>query len=112
MPEYNADDLLGQAFVAFGQGTGGIRVRRETITAIRMRYGPLVDEAMKHWEEDAPQALERVRATGRVASLLATQEGRLAITAQDFRDAADLVARREALERGAPTRICQVAPEA
>jgi histone H3/H4 len=109
MPEYTADQLLGQALVAFGQGTGAVRVHRETITAIRTRYEPLVKKAMEHWKEDAPQALERIRATGRVAALLATQAGRMAITAEDFTQAANKVAEDDIRRLGAPTRICQIA---
>ena len=110
MPGYTAEQLFGQAFVAFGQGTGPVRVHSETITAIRARYQHFLSVALEHWEEDAPQALERVRATGRTAAFLAIQAGQTAIGPEDFRRAAELVEDSDFRLRGARTRICQVRP--
>jgi hypothetical protein len=110
MPEYTADDLFGQAFVAFGQGAGAIRVHHTTIREIRSRYERFLERALEHWEEDAVQALERVRATGRLAALLATQDGRTAVSPKDFSVAAERVERADLERLGKLTRICADRP--
>lgn len=108
MPEYTAEQLFGQAFVAFGQGTGAIRVRTATITEIRRRYEHYLKAALENWEADAPQALERVRATGRTAAFFATEKGQTAIGPEDFTRAADLVEESDVRLIGQRTRICRV----
>ncbi len=96
----DVDDVLGQVLIAFGQGTGAMRVPRKTVTAIRARYLAMADKALPRWEEDAVQALERVRAVGRLAAHLAVVRGDTRILAADFFRAAETV------ERDSGTPIC------
>jgi len=94
--------ILYQAFIAFGQGTGGLRVHRTTCHAIHDYYSQLLDRDRNLkklaaerdlWglPENGPQALERVRATGRLAALLAIRQGRADIEPEDFKQAAATV---------------------
>lgn len=94
--------ILYQAFIAFGQGTGGLRVHRTTCQAIHDYYSKLLDgegnqrrlaAAEDLWArpDHGPQALERVRATGRLAALHAVREGRADIEPEDFEKAAAAV---------------------
>ena len=106
MTDITAEEVMGQALVAFGQGTGAVWVHREAVTALRTLYAGYWSGRCRSWEEDAGQALERVRATGRLAALLAIQAGRIAITASDFTTAAGTVreVNRDSAENF--TRIC------
>lgn len=78
------EQILGQFFVAFGQGAGCVRVRRETILAIRERYLAVIETEAHSWEEEAVQVLERVRTVGRLAALIATERGASSIAREDF----------------------------
>ncbi|HEV7515970.1 MAG TPA: hypothetical protein VGR07_06695, partial [Thermoanaerobaculia bacterium] len=81
--------ILGQACVAFGQGTGALRVSREAVAALRERYGAvLTAEVVQQWDGVAVQVLERLRAIGRLAAHLATSAGRTAIGRDDVLRAA------------------------
>ncbi|MGB2713058.1 MAG: hypothetical protein WBC51_02700 [Vicinamibacterales bacterium] len=88
MPDSSAysevEQILGQFFVAFGQGAGCVRVRRETVLAIRDRYIDVIEAESHTWEEEAVQVLERVRTVGRLAALIATERGSSSITREDF----------------------------
>jgi hypothetical protein len=81
------EQILGQFFVAFGQGTGCVRVKRETIAAIRNHYIGMIETYSQSWEEDAVQVLERVRTVGRLAALNSLQQGSSAISPEHFLDA-------------------------
>ena len=106
MSDSTAEEVMGQALVAFGQGTGAVWVHREAVTALRALYAGYMERALQYWEEDASQALERVRATGRLAALLAIQTGRIAITASDVTTAAGMVREVNRDFGGNITRIC------
>jgi len=80
----NPEDVLGQFYVAFGQGAGHVRVRREAIAALRDRYFIPIRTAPVRWEAVANNVLSLVAQVGRLAALLATQNGRTAISADDF----------------------------
>ena len=106
MSDITAEEVMGQALVAFGQGTGAVWVHREAVTALRALYAGYMERALQYWDEDAVQALERVRATGRLAAHLAIQDGRLAITEHDFTTAAGTVREVNRDSSGNITRIC------
>ena len=91
MPESSTysevEQILGQFFVAFGQGTGCVRVARETVAAIRNHYVDMIQEYSPSWEEDAVQVLERVRTVGRLAALNSLEQGSSTISPEHFKDA-------------------------
>lgn len=80
----NPEDILGQFYVAFGQGAGTMRVRREAIAALRRRYFPAIQASARIWPNVAGNVLSLVMQVGRLAALLATQAGRTAISQADF----------------------------
>jgi len=80
----HAEDILGQFFVAFGQGAGQMRVRRTAIAALRKRYADPIRAANVDWDRVAPSVLGLVGQVGRLAALIATQAGRAAICEGDF----------------------------
>lgn len=98
------DGVMNQVFVAFGQGTGPVRVANGACRDLRERYTPQIDEAvLARWENEAVQVLERIRAIGRTAAAEANLAGRTAISSQELRTA---ILRVEALS-GTP--ICPAA---
>jgi hypothetical protein len=100
--------LLGQVCVAFGQGTGPVRVSREAVAALRDRYGALFTEDLaRRWDDVAVQALERIRAIGRLAAHLTTSEARTAIGSEE------LLAAAHTVEAESNTDLCppRVAPQ-
>lgn len=102
--------LLGQACVAFGQGTGAMRVSRQAVAALRERYGAvLTAEVVRQWDTVAVQALERLRAVGRLAAHLATAAARTAIAREDFLRAA-LAVEEESDTPLCPPRVAPVGP--
>jgi len=85
-------EMLLQVMVAFGHGTGGLRVSRETIAAMSTHYlAKYRPEMAKEWAESAAQALERIEVTARLAAQKAVQAGRTSIGPQDFSEAAKQV---------------------
>lgn len=89
--KYTKEGILAQIYVAFGQGSGALRVSQDACLVLSGRYGGLIDEdLLAIWPHDdiAPQVLERMRAVGRTAALGAALAGRTAITAEDVRQAA------------------------
>lgn len=85
------DDILGQFCFALGQGAGTMRIRRDAIAALRERYRDPVAAALDRWPTLAANVLSFVTQVGRVAALRATQDGRTAISAEDFIYARQLV---------------------
>lgn len=88
------EDILGQMFVAFGQGAGQIRVQRSAIATLRARYQGPIQSAPTRWEDLAPNILSFLSQIGRLSALLATQDGRTAISATDVTAARRLVEHR------------------
>lgn len=71
---YTRQGILDQILVAFGQGTGAVRVAREAAAALRDHYEPYADDkVLAVWGTVAVQILERIRAMGRLAALRATE---------------------------------------
>lgn len=86
-------DVLFQGLVAFGQGTGCLRVSRRAIRTFVNHYRPMIDRgpAVEVWEQEAREALERLRAIGRLAASRASTAGRITVDRQDVREAIDTV---------------------
>ena len=75
------NQILDQILVAFGQGTGAVRVARDAAAALRDRYEPYVDDRIvRDWDEVAVQVLERIRTMGRFAALRAAEGASTVIT--------------------------------
>jgi len=89
---YTQDGIMAQIWVAFGQGTGSMRVEQEAALELRTLYYDLIDAAIiADWETIAVQILERMRAIGRLAASTATDVGATAITAEDVASSAQTV---------------------
>jgi hypothetical protein len=78
---YTVEGILDQILVAFGQGTGFLRVARSAAAALRDRYEPFTDErVLALWGEEAVNVLERIRTLGRLAALRTTEAASTVIT--------------------------------
>lgn len=85
---YTQDEVMNQLFVAFGQGTGPMRVAHGACRDLRERYTPrLEEEVLARWEDEAVQVLERIRAIGRAAAAEAALAGHTVISAAQVRTA-------------------------
>ena len=79
-PEEDREAILCQALIAFGQGSGSVRVSRQAAFALRRRYRPrITGEVQEQWGREGVQALERLRVVGRLAAQKANEEGLTAI---------------------------------
>jgi hypothetical protein len=78
---YSAQGILDQILVAFGQGTGFLRIARSAAAALRDRYEPFVDErVLALWGEEGVNVLERIRTIGRLTALRTTEAASTVIT--------------------------------
>lgn len=94
-------NILAQVLIAFGQGTGPVRVSRKAGAALIEHYKPMIDESVvESWDSDGVQALERVRATGRSAAYRMVKEARTFINVEDVCES------YERVERISSTSIC------
>jgi hypothetical protein len=75
--------VMAQIYVAFGQGTGEIRVAREACLAIRAQVVSQLDTMMVNWDSEAVQILERVRVVGRAARQRAVTRYDTVVLAED-----------------------------
>jgi hypothetical protein len=79
---YTREGILAQVCVAFGQGTGETRVSQEACMALYHRYsGMITDHVLAIWEQEAVQALERIRALGRLVATQTHLAGKTVISA-------------------------------
>jgi hypothetical protein len=84
--------ILDQICVAFGQGTGPMEVSGTALPALKAYYSvALTEEVERQWDGVAAQALERVRAAGRLAALRATSRAASVIEAEEALQAAHVV---------------------
>jgi hypothetical protein len=89
---YTRDGIMAQIYVAFGQGSGAVRVSQDVCTALRDRYyGLIVDAVVQDWETSGVQVLERIRAIGRLMAINAGSAGRTNLVGADVESAARLV---------------------
>ena len=90
--DYTPDGIMAQVYIAFGQGTGTLRVSQDVCAALRDRYYGRIDDAvLKDWENLAIQVLERFRALGRLMALGAGTAGRTSLAGKDVESAARMV---------------------
>jgi hypothetical protein len=100
---YTREGIMAQIWVAFGQGTGTIRVSQEAAWALRELYYDAIDEtALSVWESEAVQVLERIRAIGRLAAALAIEQAQITIPKALVLQAA------AAVEAASGTSLCPV----
>jgi hypothetical protein len=90
---YTQEGIMAQIWVAFGQGTGTIRVSQDAALELRRWYFNAITQQVidQLWETQAVQLLERVRAIGSLAALKATGAGSTAIGPQEVYDSASTV---------------------
>jgi len=89
---YTQSGIMAQIYVAFGQGTGAVRVSQEVCAALYDRYFQRIDAALvRDWESLAVQVLERFRALGRLMAINAGAAGKTALARGDFERAARMV---------------------
>jgi hypothetical protein len=90
---YTQEGIMAQIFIAFGQGTGATRVSQDAAVSLRTIYFDAITPVVVNvrWATDAVQALERVRAVGKLAAFLALQRGDTVISVADVLSAAETV---------------------
>ena len=88
---YDLETVVAQLYIAFGTGIGSLFVSPEAIVAGRRQYETLVGHNLEKWPQTSMQALEYARTLGRVSALLTISEGRNTITADNYRQASELV---------------------
>lgn len=83
------EQILNQALVVFGQGTGAVRIEVFACESLRETLEGLFEsrDFVSSWESIAVQVLERVRTAGRLAATLALEEARIAVNHHDVREA-------------------------
>ncbi len=92
---YTQNGIMAQIYVAFGQGTGAMRVSQDVCAALHERYYPSIDPALvRDWESLAVQVLERIRALGRLMAINAGAAGKTALAGSDLESAARMVERQ------------------
>lgn len=89
----SVDEMLGQAFVAIGQGSAGVMLTRDAVREVRKRYVPVLRENAAEWDGHAVAAFEFARGLGRLAAHRALAAHRNEIRATDIRYAAGRVSR-------------------
>lgn len=91
---YTQEGIMAQILVAFGQGTGAIRVSHDAAVALRTLYfeqilkNNVIDQ---HWETEAVHVLERIRVLGRMAAAKSLTRGDSAVSADDVTSSAPTV---------------------
>ena len=102
---YTKDGIMAQVYVAFGSGTGAIRVSQEAALELhRWYYNAITPAVVADWGNVALQVLDRIRAIGSLAALKAILQGSPTITVMQVYESAVQVQ----LESDTP--ICPLAP--
>src|SRR3954463_12767889 len=101
---YTQEGIMAQILVAFGQGTGTIRVSQDAALELRRWYFDAITQTIidQTWETEAVQLLERARAIGSLAAFKATGTGATAISPQNVYDSAATVQVTSMTELGPP----------
>jgi hypothetical protein len=103
---YTQEGIMAQIWVAFGQGTGAIRVSQEAALELRRWYFDAITQQIidQQWEAQAVQVLDRIRAIGSLAALKATGAGATAIGPQEVYESASTV------QDSSDTQLCPPKP--
>lgn len=89
---YTQDGIMAQVYVAFGQGTGAVRVSQEAALELhRWYYNAITPALIAAWGSSALQVLDRIRAIGSLAALKAIQQGSPTITVMQVYESAEQV---------------------
>jgi histone H3/H4 len=83
---YTQEGIMAQVWIAFGQGAGAIRVSHDAAMELRRWYFDAITPEVinERWQTDAVQALDRIRAIGRLAALTAAGAGSTVIKPEDI----------------------------
>jgi hypothetical protein len=102
---YTKEGIMAQVCVAFGQGTGEIRVSQEACVALYDRYSAMItDQVLAAWEKEAVQALERIRVLGRMVAAETRLAGNSVVSAEQ------VMADAPKVEANSSTEICGPPP--
>lgn len=87
---YTKDGIMAQIYVAFGQGSGAIRVSQDAALELhRWYYDAITPEVVDlKWATEGLQVLDRIRMIGTLAALKATTLGLIAINPLNVYDSA------------------------
>lgn len=109
---YTEEEIMGQIYMAFGQGTGQMRVSHTVGTALKGRYFKFINDKVKQteWEKEGVQALERIRALGRLMATRTMLSGKTVISDEFFVEAA-LAIETESLPPGLASSLCGPPPD-
>jgi hypothetical protein len=90
---YTQEGIMAQIWVAFGQGSGAIRVSHAAAAALKELYFDAIKPEIvsTHWSTQGYQVLERIRVLGRMAALNATQRGDSTVSPEDIQASAPKV---------------------
>jgi hypothetical protein len=73
---YTREGIMAQLWIAFGQGTGAIRVSQDAALELRRwYYDAITEDVVANWGNWSLQVLDRIRAIGSLAALKAIQQG-------------------------------------
>lgn len=104
---YTEEEIMGQIYVAFGQGTGNMRVSHKVCGALKGRYARFITDDVKNklWETEGVQALERIRALGRLMAVKASLAGKTVIQDDIFTTSAQAI-EQESLPPSLTSALC------
>jgi len=90
---YSKEGVMAQIAIAFGQGAGAIRVSQQAAMELRRWYLDAITDTIlsDHWESEAVNVLERIRAIGALAERKARDRGDTKILASDVYSSALIV---------------------
>lgn len=87
---YTQEGIMAQIWVAFGQGSGAIRISQDAALELRRWYFDAITPEIVNteWATQGLQVLDRIRAIGSLAATKAVLSGSTAISIQDVYDSA------------------------
>ena len=109
---YTEDEIMSQIYISFGQGTGLMRVSHRVGMALKARYFKFITEDVKatQWENEAVQALERIRALGRLMATRTMLAGKTVISDDIFTESAETI-EKESLPPELSSSLCGPPPD-